>query len=214
MLDLYVPSIQEPLPRPARGVGAPRFIAFDAPQSLPRPGASRRQADAVAQTPTKRLPANRDELAGWKAYQGLIEAGIEIFWSAYANRHANIWGLPTSEGESTTILETYPRHVIRCLWPDLRIPSKRKAPLQYVEEIWGRIREMGYSCPSVERPAVDHVDAMLCALAARACALCADAPGGTVGCDPFLDVEARVLREGWIVSPRDEPGLVAEGSRL
>ena len=187
--------------RRPRGVETPKFIAFDAPQGLPRAGVPRRLADEQANTPTRKLPSDRSELADWRIYRGLIEAGIDIFWSTYENGLANIWGLDPTGVHVTTILEAYPRYVIRRLWPELKIPSKRKAPLDYVNAIWRRIRERGYSCPGLERPAVDHVDAMLCAFVAEACLGGQGAPAGTVGCEPRPDEEYRVLREGWIVSP-------------
>jgi predicted nuclease with RNAse H fold len=201
LLDLYIPSIENPLPELPEGSAAPRFIAFDAPQGLSRPGRTRRQADVEAMTPTKRLPADRDELKTWKAYRELIVAGVEIFWSTYEKGLASIWGLEPLSEDLPTILETYPRYVIRRLWPRLSIPSKKKAPLEYVDTIWTRIRVQGYSCLGVRRPGVDHIDAMLCAMAADACLGCKQRPVGTVGEDPLIDREARLLREGWIVSP-------------
>jgi len=62
------------------------------------------------------------------------------------------------------------------------------------------VRAAGYTCVGdISRP--DHVDAMLCALAAEACLLADDLPGGTVGDPPVADPAERVLREGFLVAP-------------
>lgn len=200
-LDLYVPSAKCPLPGSPEGLGEPRFIAFDAPQGLPEGDKKVREADAAANTPVRVMPGSRAELKTWKIYRGLIEAGVEIFWHTYEKQVARIWGLEAADSTPTVIVETYPRYVIKRLWPRLAIPSKRKAPLDYVDAIWGRIRERGYSCPAVERAAVDHIDAMLCAIVGEACLDSEQNPPGTVGTAPFADEAGRVLREGWIVSP-------------
>ena len=47
----------------------------------------------------------------------------------------------------------------------------------------------------------DHIDAMLCALAAEACLHADGLPEGTVGEPPVADEGERVLREGFIVAP-------------
>jgi hypothetical protein len=201
VLDLYIPSVEDPLPQPPEGWSQPAYIAFDAPQGLATPGCKRRKADKGAKTPTSTLPADRKELAGWKLYKGLIEAGVTIFWAVYVQELASVMGLEPVAGCPITVLETYPRYVITRLWPGLEIPSKRKKPLKYVDTVWDRLQEFGYSCTSVLRPAVDHVDAMLCAIAAEACLMADGLPEGTVGSNPTLDTDARVLREGYIVSP-------------
>jgi hypothetical protein len=199
VLDVWLPSAEAPLPPPPPGFAEPAYVGFDAPQGLPGEGRNPRQADLAAKTPTKRLPRDRNELADWKLYHGLIEAGVEIFWSIWEQRIATVLGLPSVPGRKTTVFETYPRYLIRLLWPDMRIPSKRKSPLEYIKTVWGRIEQMGYRCDSVVRPVVDHVDAMLCALAARTCMRKNGLPAGTVGIAPQVDEEKRVLREGLIV---------------
>lgn len=87
------------------------------------------------------------------------------------------------------------------MWPELKIPSKTKAPVEYVDAVWGRIQEAGYSCEGVRRPVVDHVDAMLCAIVTEAIETVGEMPEGTVGRKPVVDLKERVLREGWIVGP-------------
>ena len=199
-LDLYVPSRERPIPTSPAGLAAPAAIAFDAPQSMAAVGAMRRDADRLANTPTRRLPGDRQQLAGWKLYAGLIEAGIEIFWGVHVAR------LGTSCGEAPIVglpivAETYPRYVIKRLWPDLVVPSKTKAPLAYVDAIWGLIQAAGFRCEGVIRPCVDHVDAMVCAIAAHALASTGEPPPGTVGRAVEVDEVCEVLREGFIVSP-------------
>jgi hypothetical protein len=135
-----------------------------------------------------------------RAYGPFVEAGLAIFWAA------NGLGLP--------VVETYPRFVIRTLWPELKIPSKRKEPKRYVAELWSLVRALGYS----SRPpgSDDEIDAMLCAVAAEAFA------AGThlqVGAPLTVDDDEGVLREGYIVVPRpsrspeaDELGRVQDES--
>ncbi len=198
---MYVPSPERPLPSLGRGPPPAAYFGIDAPQGLPARGASVREADREAGTPTKKLPADRDELARSKLYRGLIEAGIEVFWSVYERRLGHIPGL-AGGAEWPVVFETYPRYVIRQLWPGLDIPSKRREPRRYVDAVWGRITSLGYHCSGVITPTVDQVDAMVCALAAGACLEDGGWRGMTVGSPPSADEGARVLREGYIVSPK------------
>jgi hypothetical protein len=202
VLDLYIPLPDRPLPAPPPGWPAPLWIGVDGPQGLPRRGEKCRRADREARVPTQVLPRDRAELVSWRLYRGLIETGIELFWAVDERRLARVLGLDSAVDLAATICETYPRHVLRRLWPDLKpIPSKRNDPLGYLDAVWPRLRGAGYVCPSVLRPTVDQVDAMLCAVAAEACRTAGPLPAGTVGEPPFVDREARVLREGWIVAP-------------
>ena len=205
-LDMYQPTEDTPLPRTPAGLPAPAVFAVDAPQGLPCPGARVREADRKAGTPTNKLPSTRAELEQWKLYGGLIRVGVMMFWAAQVRGLAKLYGLentggrPLAVGPETPVLaETYPRYVLHRLWPNLHPPSKRKAPLAYVDAVWRRLRATGYACRSVVQPTVDQVDAMLCALAAKAC------EGGRaaveVGCPPMIDEGERLFREGWIVSP-------------
>ena len=183
VLDRYMPSAEGPLPEPPEGMPAAECFALDAPQSLPALGATRRAADRGARTPTSVLPDRRAAVAEMKAYGPFVEAGLTIFWACH--------------GLALPVVETYPRFVIRTLWPELAIPSKRKEPQRYVAALWPRIRALGYG----SRPPVTHdeIDAMLCGLAAEAFA------AGThlqVGAPLVVDEAERVLREGYIVSPR------------
>jgi predicted nuclease with RNAse H fold len=187
----YVPSAEQPLP--ARY--AAEAFALDAPQSLPRLGRTRRAADAAAKTPTSVLPQDRDAVRSMAAYGAFVDASLTIFWEAHTRALARIPGLA---GSGPPLLETYPRFVIRTLWPDLgrEIPSKRKEPRRYVDELWARLRGLGLAGPAPVRH--DEVDALLCALAARAWT------GGKaveVGEPPELDSAASVVREGFIVVP-------------
>lgn len=200
LLDAYVPNARRPLPAVPVGWDVPNYVAFDAPQGLPAPGAIRRLADKEANTPTRKLPTGRSQLAEWRLYKGLVEAGVEIFWSIHQSSLGSVLGL-ASGLERPVVLETYPRYVVTRRWPGLRIPSKRKAPLGYVQVLWDLLRNEGYECRSVARPSVDQLDAVLCAVAAEACLAGGGMPAGTVGLKPILDPEERVLREGFIVSP-------------
>lgn len=197
-LDMYLPSLLALLPSPPPSWDQPAFIAFDAPQGLPFAGHPVREADRLAGTPTKKLPAGRAELGRSRLYRGLVEAGVEIFWQAQSRGQACVFGL--GRQSAPVLMETYPRYVARRRWPRLAVPSKRHAPLDYVDAVWGRLQKEGYCCPGVLRPAVDQVDAMLCALAAESC-LASALPPGIVGQPPFVDEEERVIREGYIVSP-------------
>jgi predicted nuclease with RNAse H fold/nitroimidazol reductase NimA-like FMN-containing flavoprotein (pyridoxamine 5'-phosphate oxidase superfamily) len=179
----YVPSAEQPLPEPPSGMPLAACYALDAPQSLPAPGSTRRVADREARTPTSVLPDRRAAVAEMRAYGPFVEAGLTIFWTCHQR--------------SLPVVETYPRFVIRTLWPELAIPSKRREPKRYVAELWARIRLHGYT----SRPPGTHdeIDAMLCALAAEAVV------AGTqleVGAPLVVDEHDGVLREGYIVSPR------------
>ena len=183
VLDRYVPSAAAPLPQPPARLSPATRYALDAPQSLPAVGSPRRVADADANTPIRVLPARRADVA--PVYPEFVEAGLTIFWAAHR------LGLP--------VVETYPRFVVRTLWPELTIPSKRREPRRYVAELWARIRSLDYT----SRPPGTHdeVDAMLCALAAEAF------ESGSylqVGAPLVVDDGESVLREGYIVGPRPQ----------
>jgi predicted nuclease with RNAse H fold len=186
-LESYVPSTGRPLP------GDAAAYALDAPQGLPRPGRTRRAADAAAKTPTSVLPTDRSAISAMAAYGSFVEAGIAIFWESHTRGLARIPGL---DGSGAPLLEAYPRFAIRRLWPDLAIPSKRKEPRRYVAELWPRQRELGLTGPAPSRH--DEVDALLCALAARAWL---HGRAIEVGEPPELDAAGSVIREGFIVAP-------------
>jgi hypothetical protein len=198
VLDSYVAGAEEPLPAPPGG-WPPAFTAIDGPQGLPLPGQRTRRCDREAGVPTKSLPVSREELAVWPLYQPFLFAGVEMFWSIHEQERASVLGLVPLPVEGT-VCETYPRYVAACLWPGLKLPSKRRTPDVYIDVVWSRLREAGYSCQSeISRP--DHVDAMLCAVAAEACLEEDGLPGGTVGEPPLVDPAGRVLREGFLVAP-------------
>lgn len=199
-LGSYQPSRERPLPEPPVGAGIPACYAIDGPQGLPRRGAAARQADQAAGTPTRRLPATRQDLESWRLYRGLIEAGIEVFWSVYRRGLGRIPGLEAGPPRPL-VCETYPRYLLRRLWPGMKIPSKRRQPVCYGEAVYRRLRSLGYRCHDIIRPTPDQADAMLCALAARACALEGGQARLLFGAAPMADLEAQVLREGYIVVP-------------
>jgi predicted nuclease with RNAse H fold/nitroimidazol reductase NimA-like FMN-containing flavoprotein (pyridoxamine 5'-phosphate oxidase superfamily) len=182
VLGRYTPSAAVPLPETPAGLPEPRCYALDAPQSLPAPGSTRRAADRAARTPTNVLPVRRADVAAMRAYGPFVEAGLTLFWEAH--------------GRSLPVIETYPRFVIKTLWPEQSIPSKRKEPKRYVAELWPRIRALGYES---RRPVThDEIDAMLCALAAEAFV---EEAHVQVGAPLVVDEADGVLREGYIVAP-------------
>lgn len=199
-LSSFRPTAIDPLPQPPAGWSAPRVYALDLPQGLARRGEKRRTADAAAGTPTRVLPGTRAELNGWKLYKGLIEAGVESFWSIHSSGVAHVAGLRAPSSDQALVVETYPRYIIRRMWPDLKIPSKRKTPEEYTRQVWTRLEAAGFT--SVHPPTQpDHVDAMLCAIAARACEESDGLPEGTVGAPPYIDLTDNLIREGYIVAP-------------
>jgi predicted nuclease with RNAse H fold len=191
LLDRYLPSAAVPLPEPPAGLSPTECFALDAPQSLPAPGSTRRVADREARTPTSILPARRADVAAMPVYRQFVEAGLTIFWAAHQR--------------SLPVVETYPRFVIRTLWPELKIPSKRREPRRYIAELWARIRALGYT----SRPPGTHdeIDAMLCALAAEAFAA---GKHVQVGEPLAVDEAESVLREGYIVGPPPAAALAAD----
>ncbi len=199
-LDSYLPSQDRPLPEPPPGAEMPACYAIDGPQGLPRRGAVIRQADLAAGTPTRRLPATRQELESWRLYRGLIEAGIEVFWGVYVGGLGRIPGLEAGPLRPL-VCETYPRYVLRSLWPEMKIPSKRRQPMRYAGAVLEVLGGLGYRCHDIASLTPDQADAMLCALAARACAQGEGANCLFLGGAPTADLEAQVLREGYIVVP-------------
>ena len=189
-LGSYQPTLEHPLP----GGREPAAFALDAPQGLPVEGRSRRAADREAKTPTSVLPTSRDGVALMRAYGPFVEAGLSLFWEA---RRRGLAVVPGLGGSGPILLESYPRFVIRQLWPELRpIPSKRKAAVDYVAELWARLRALGLAGRRPRRH--DEIDALLCALAARSW-LRSEAV--EVGEPPQVDDAEGILREGFIVAP-------------
>ncbi len=200
--DQYRPGPGSWLPVPPSGVSPPACIAVDAPQGLPLLTAepAMRPCDRNAATPTKRLPKTRDQLQSWRLYRPLIEVGIDLFWWCHTSRQHTVFGCGPRVG--TLVCESYPRYILKRLSPEIRIPSKRREPISYSEVVIDTIRAQGLEPGPVVRPSVDQCDALLCAVAARAlCNAENDFPAGTVGTPPVADEEARVLRDGYIVSP-------------
>ncbi len=200
LLDAYAPSLERPLPVTPVGWGPPMCTAIDGPQGLPGAG-TRREADAEADTPTRRLPLTREGLARFQPYGALVRAGVEIFWKIHESRVAAILGLESEGIDRPTVAETYPRYVAKRLWRDMKPPSKSQHPAEYAFAVWERLREAGYSCPSVVLPTVDQADAMLCGVAAQSCYDAHGRPAGRVGKPPMIDPEEAVLREGHIAAP-------------
>lgn len=198
--DIYIPSHEHPLPSSPVGLSEPSAFAFDCPQGLSPGGNARRRADQEANTPTRRLPNDWGELESWKPYGQLIKCGATVFWAVYDKRLGSIPGL-ISDRTDASVFETYPNYVLRRLWPNANIPSKRREPFGYVNAFWPKLMELGYRCESVKRPTVDQLDAAICALVAERMATSRTQLAGTVGVAPTVDEIVRVLREGFIISP-------------
>ena len=199
LLDLYRPTMDRLLPDSPKNVEDVQCYAIDAPQGLPKIGRKRRLCDELAQTPTRVLPQTLRELENWKLYKGLIEGGVKTFWGIYNSKTIKVFGL-NDQYEMPVAMETYPRKVAERLGLG-RVPSKKKEPVNYMEYAWGFLKSLGYQCESVIRPALDHVDAMLCALAAQAF-VDGQEHWEALGEKPFPDEGAAILREGFIVVPR------------
>ena len=171
-------------------------VAIDAPQGLPRGGHKRRQADADADTPTRRLPASRAEMDAGRsgdgkgfAYVGPVRTGVALFW---ANRQW-LFGLV----QQPRLLETYPNVVFRSL-TGKRPPPKRKRPYEYCVAVATLMHGRQVSCPGVDIPSVDQCDSILCAIAAQAFE---DDRAEALGLPPVVDEGEMLLREGFIATP-------------
>lgn len=198
--DVYIPTREQPLPQLPMGWNErPSCILVDGPQSLPLAGRSRRKCDELANTPTRKLPGTRTELADTRLYRGLIQAGLDIFWGVYRQNTYHIPGL----GEKGPIIaETYPRYILKQQFPDLDpIPSKRKEPEKYVKAIWHRLLAQGFRCESVLNPTVDQVDAALAALTALIFLNNGEPEQMQFGEQPVVDEAEEVIREGFLVAP-------------
>jgi len=165
LLDLCSPTVTQPLPKPPSGVHNVQSYAIDAPQGLPGIGRERRRWDELAGTPTRVLPQTLHELEHRKLYKGLIELGVKTFRHIYESADIHVFGLDDSY-LFPVAAETYPRKVAETMGLK-RLPSKRREPVRYVDYVWHFFQSLGYGCESVLRPSVDHVDAMLCAIAAH-----------------------------------------------
>ena len=199
--DYNLPSKEKPFPPLPSEISKPTHIAFDGPQSLPAIGSKRRECDKLANTPTRVLPSNRKELKSWKMYKQLIECGIEIFWNVYEKNLAAIAGLSDNSTSELVIMETYPRYVIKRFWSGEKIPSKSKAPLEYIRKFSTLIRRKGYNFKKNKVTSHDYIDAMLCAIAAEDYFKTEGNSAGKVGKSVMVDNNEKILREGFIYSP-------------
>jgi predicted nuclease with RNAse H fold len=209
VLDCYIPDpILAPLPASLTTGQAPILIGFDCPQSLPEPPSTVRRADKLANTPTRVLPTSLEQLTGENSkkfvYKELIKLGTTLFWNAYIQQIAAIYGLHGNQSimsNHITLFETYPRFIIKTLFSlkDREIPSKRKQPFLYITKIWSLITSRGYSCSSVIHPSVDQVDAVLCAIAAERLYLKETNQNHIVGTPCKPDNHSQILREGYII---------------
>lgn len=208
VFDVYQASAERPLPEPPgqRRVAA---YAIDAPQGLPAAaagGRSRRVADAEAHTPTQSLPTDRAGLLALRLYGGLVRTGVEVFWSIHTRGLGHIVGSdePAAPADDRPLVgETWPRLVLRRLRASARgEPPKRREPEAYARLVWQVVRATGLHAASVRTPAVDHAEAALAALAARALADAArrDSLPFHLGIAPQADAHEGLLREGFIVS--------------
>jgi predicted nuclease with RNAse H fold len=198
--DVYIPSKDKPLPTVPFNLSTSTHFAIDGPQSLPAIESKRRECDRLANTPTRVLPKNRQELQNWKMYKELIHCGVEVFWSSYKNGFANLGGLNKEVNDIPIILETYPRYVIKRIWPSFMIPSKRKTPVEYVNKLIPLIKMMDYEFDESKILSPDYIDAILCAIAAENYLITTGNCLGRVGVDPIVDEENQILREGYIYS--------------
>jgi hypothetical protein len=200
-LDLYLPSKEKPFPALPSGISIPTHIAFDGPQSLPAIGSKRRECDKLANTPTRVLPSNKNELKSWKMYKQLIECGVELFWNIYEKNLASIAGLNDNKDSKLIVTETYPRYIIKRFWPAESIPSKRKDPAGYMNKFSELIKQKKYEFDQEKITFPDNIDSMLCALAAEDYLKTNGNSAGKVGSLPLVDNKERILREGFIYSP-------------
>jgi len=134
-------------------------------------------------------------------YKQLIECGIEVFWNAYEKNLSAVAGLNDNPNSDIIIFETYPRYVIKRLWSDEEIPSKRKAPIDYVRKFSFLIKQKGYSFHESKILSPDYIDAMVCAIAAEDYFVTNGKSAGKVGVPPVVDNAEKILREGFIYSP-------------
>ena len=199
--DLYLASKDKPFPPLPSGISIPTHIAFDGPQSLPLIGNKRRECDKGAKTPTSVLPLTREELKDWKLFKRLIECGVEIFWSIYEKNLASIAGLNSNRNSKLIIMETYPRYIIKRLWPEESIPSKTKTPIEYIRKFSTLIKKKGYKFKPPGVMTHDYVDAMLCAITAKDYLKTNGNSAGKVGSNLFVDLDEKIEREGFIFSP-------------
>lgn len=126
---------------------------------------------------------------------------MEIFWSVYQKNLAAIAGLNNDRISELVIMETYPRYVIKRLWPEQSIPSKTKSTVEYIRKISALITQKGYYFDENKVTSHDLVDAMLCAIAAEDYKQETGSSAGKAGRSPLVDNKEGVLREGFIYSP-------------
>jgi hypothetical protein len=173
-------------------------VAIDAPQGLPEGLKPRRACDQQADTPTRRLPGTRTEMAAGCCKDGttipnqrVVYLGVELFLAHYGE----VLGIP--DCPTPRLLESCPRAIYRRLTGNAP-PSKRRTPMQYMTAVYGALGELGIRCPGVRTPSTDQADALLCAFVAR---LFVEDKTVCFGKAPWVDDREGVLREGFIVLP-------------
>nr|WP_237700076.1 DUF429 domain-containing protein [Alicyclobacillus acidocaldarius] len=203
-LDHYIPRFSSsptllPVSPDFMPAGAKAY-GFDGPQGLPQlhSGRTRRLCDEKADTPTRTMPLTLSPM--YKGpYASLIKVSIRLFSEAVSTGQARLHGYPpSSNAAGPTIFETYPRKILKDHFGLSSIPSKRKEPHKYVEEVWNALKERDYRCSGVIRPTVDQLDAMLCAVAAEHLL---KGQFKDLGAAPIWDPVQKIFREGYIVVP-------------
>ncbi len=141
VVDMYRPQPGHWLPKPPTGWPPPNVMAIDGPQGLAAPNADPaiRKADAETNTPMRRLPRSRQELAFWELYKPLILLSIDLFWYCYQNPAYSIYGLNNT---GCLVCETWPRLILKRLGGLKTLPSKRKDPFAYSDKIFDPPHEL------------------------------------------------------------------------
>ena len=184
---------------PDRALGRSFILAIDGPQGLAGSSEatmreSERRVNAPGRTPFT-LPTDG------RPYSGLIAGSVRLFHRLVeSGRRFRLLGLDGTPASDTTLIEVFPGGAWKLVSNGTQLPAKRT--LEGRRARTELLSELGVQLPSEDTPTDDQLDAAMAAWTAYKLWV-----GEAVieGEGPRLDVEAGVIREGYVVQPAPAP---------
>ncbi len=184
---------------PDRAIGRSFILAIDGPQGLAGSPeatmrASERRVNAPGRTPYT-LPADG------KPYSGLIVGSVRLFHRLVeSGSRFRLLGLDGTPASNATLIEVFPGGAWKVASNGTKLPTKRT--LEGRQARTDLLTGLGVQLPSDNTPTDDQLDAAMAAWTAYKLWV-----GEAVieGEGPRWDLEAGVIREGYVVQPAPAP---------
>lgn len=181
-------------------LGPPGFVlAIDGPQGLAgEPGKTMRECEREGGTPGK-SPYDFPQSG---PYAGYVSSSVRLFAVLWRSRKFDLHGFAPSGTGEASLIEVYPGNAWKTMSQETGLPltvkKQRRKGRQERTEI---LAALGLRMPVRSLPTHDQLDAALAALTALRYTNDQFRDEGTA---PFWDGSRGVLREGFIVYPRED----------